>query len=55
MKILVTGSNGFVGSHLLDNLSKNTENKIYGLVRVNARMRNVKHLLNKIDFVEGDF
>lgn len=54
MKILVTGSNGFVGSHLLDNLSKNNENKIYGLVKVNARMRNVKHLLNKVDFVEGD-
>ena len=54
MKILVTGSNGFAGSHLLDHLLTNSNNKIYGLVKVNARMRNVKHLVSKVDFVEGD-
>ena len=55
MKILVTGSNGFAGSHLLDCLYENlNNNKIFGLVKVNARMRNVKHLINKINFIEGD-
>ena len=55
MKILVTGSNGFAGSHLLDCLLENQNNKkIFGLVKVNARMRNVKHLINKINFIEGD-
>jgi GDP-4-dehydro-6-deoxy-D-mannose reductase len=54
MKILVTGSNGFAGSHLLDHLLTNNNNKIYGLVKVNARMRNVKHLVDKVNFVEGD-
>ena len=28
MKILVTGSNGFAGSHLLDHLLTNSNNKI---------------------------
>ena len=55
MKILVTGSNGFVGSHLLDLLLKKHKSKsIFGLIKVNARMRNVKHLINKVNFVEGD-
>ena len=55
MKILVTGSNGFAGSHLLDCLYENQNNKkIFGLIKVNARMRNVKHLINKINFIEGD-
>ena len=55
MKMLVTGSNGFVGSHLLDLLLKNHKSEnIFGLVKVNARMRNVKHLINKVNFVEVD-
>ena len=54
MKILVTGSNGFAGSHLLDHLLTNNNNKIFGLVKVNARMRNVKHLVDKVNFIEGD-
>ena len=54
MKILVTGSNGFVGSHLLDYLIENKNNELFGLVKVNARMRNVKHLIDKVKFIEGD-
>tara|TARA_B100000959_G_scaffold91532_1_gene97295 strand:+ start:1117 stop:2094 length:978 start_codon:yes stop_codon:yes gene_type:complete len=55
MKILVTGSNGFVGSHLLDLLLKKYKSEnVFGLIKVNARMRNVKHLINKVNFVEGD-
>ena len=55
MKILVTGSNGFVGSHLLDHLlTKHNKKDIYGLIKVNARMRNVKNIINDINFIEGD-
>jgi len=54
MKILITGANGFVGSHLLDYLSIDKKNDLYGLVKVNARMRNVKHLIDKVKFIEGD-
>lgn len=31
--ILVTGATGFIGSHLVDHLSQNPDNKIYGLSR----------------------
>jgi CDP-glucose 4,6-dehydratase len=31
--ILVTGATGFIGSHLIDHLSQNPNNKIYGLSR----------------------
>ena len=53
-KILVTGANGFVGSHMLDYLLSKKKYKIYGLIKINAQKRNIKHLLNKVDFIEGD-
>ena len=53
-KILVTGANGFVGSHMLDYLLSKKKYKIYGLSQINAQKRNIKHLLNKVDFIEGD-
>ena len=53
-KILVTGANGFVGSHMLDYLLSKKKYKIYGLIKINAQKRNIKHLLNKIEFFEGD-
>ena len=52
-KILVTGANGFVGSHMLDYLISKI-NINYGLVKINAQKRNIKHLLNKVEFIEGD-
>lgn len=54
MNILVTGANGFVGSHLIDKLIKENKNKIYGFKKPNARMRNVAHLSDEIQWIEGD-
>lgn len=53
-RILITGITGFVGSHLADlALEKNC--KIFGLKRWNlSRMRNVKHIINKIEWIDCD-
>ena len=53
-KILITGITGFVGSHLADYaLSKG--HTIYGLKRWNlSRMRNVRHILDKINWIDCD-
>lgn len=53
-RILITGITGFVGSHLADlALEKNCQ--VFGLKRWNlSRMRNVKHLLNKIQWIDCD-
>ncbi len=51
--ILITGINGFVGSHLADFLLEKGD-KIYGLIKVNGRKRNIKHLLDKVTLIEGD-
>ena len=36
MKILVTGSAGFIGYHLVENLSKNKKNTVLGIDSVNS-------------------
>lgn len=54
-KILITGITGFVGSHLADLLlEREPEAVIYGFRRVNARFRNVRHMLDRINWIEGD-
>ena len=52
--ILITGITGFVGSHLADlALEKNC--KIFGLKRWNlSRLRNVRHILDKIEWIDCD-
>lgn len=52
--VLITGITGFVGSHLADFLLKNTDCKIFGLKRPNARLRNIHHILDKITLIDGD-
>jgi len=42
-RILVTGINGFVGSHLADRLLESEPDaELFGLKKVNARLRNIK-------------
>jgi GDP-4-dehydro-6-deoxy-D-mannose reductase len=53
-RILITGITGFAGSHLADLLLKQNC-IIYGLKRWNlSRMRNVKHILDKINWIDCD-
>ena len=59
-KAFITGITGMVGSHLADYLLKNTDWKIYGLVRWNDKMDNIEHLMarinnkDRIELVYGD-
>lgn len=54
-RILITGITGFVGSHLADLLlEREPEAAVFGLRRVNARLRNVRHLLDKVTWLQGD-
>lgn len=53
-KILITGITGFVGSHLAD-LALEKGCIVYGLKRWNlSRMRNVKHIIDKINWIDCD-
>ena len=53
-RILITGITGFVGSHLAD-LAIEKECKVYGLKRWNlSRMRNVRHIIDKINWIDCD-
>lgn len=53
-KILITGITGFMGSHLADfALEKNYT--VYGFKRWNlSRMRNVRHIVDKINWIDCD-
>jgi GDP-4-dehydro-6-deoxy-D-mannose reductase len=53
-KILITGITGFVGSHLADHLVADKNNKVYGLKRPNSQLRNIHHLKDKIELINGD-
>jgi GDP-4-dehydro-6-deoxy-D-mannose reductase len=53
-RILITGITGFAGSHLMDYLLQNTDAKIFGLKRVNSRLRNIRHALDKITLIDAD-
>lgn len=54
-KILITGTEGFVGSHMADFLLEKSAYEVYGIKRWNnSRLRNIKHLLDKIEFIDCD-
>lgn len=54
-KILITGTEGFVGSHMADFLLEKGTYEVYGIKRWNnSRLRNIRHLLDKIEFIECD-
>lgn len=52
--VLITGINGFVGSHMMDFLLEQGESIVFGLKRPNARLRNIHHALDKIRLIDGD-
>lgn len=53
-RILITGITGFAGSHLAD-LALKKGSTVYGLKRWNlSRLRNVKHLIDKITWIDCD-
>jgi len=54
-KILITGTEGFVGSHMSDFLLEKGTYEVYGIKRWNnSRLRNIRHLLDKIEFIDCD-
>lgn len=55
IKILVTGSTGFVGSHFVDHLLKKKNFKIFCTKRYHlSRLDNVKHFYNRVKWVDCD-
>lgn len=54
MKILITGITGFVGSHLADFILHEKLGKVIGIHRWRSDMRNVKHIIDKVELYECD-
>lgn len=51
---IIFGGGGFIGSHIAEDLINNGI-KVTVFDKLNASKKNVEHILDKIDFVEGDF
>jgi GDP-4-dehydro-6-deoxy-D-mannose reductase len=55
MRVLITGVNGFVGSHLSEYILNNNLGEVYGSYRTkNEDFSNTKKIMKKINFVECD-
>src|SRR3972149_8595773 len=54
MKIIVTGSAGFVGSHLIELLKKDSKNRIYPLDREQADITNYSQVLSYLKKIRPD-
>jgi GDP-4-dehydro-6-deoxy-D-mannose reductase len=54
MNILVTGIDGFVGSHLTEALIDIPEAKVFGIIRDSVPSSLVEHLKSKIEFIKCD-
>lgn len=52
MKILITGINGFVGSHLAEYCLK-LDHNVFGLVRHRSDLSNIRPILDKVKLYEG--
>ncbi len=54
-KVLITGANGFVGSHLSEYILNNKLGEVYGAYRTkNEDFSNIKGIMKKIELVECD-
>ncbi|MBN2067702.1 MAG: GDP-mannose 4,6-dehydratase [Candidatus Diapherotrites archaeon] len=54
-KILITGVNGFVGSHLCDLILEKGYGEITGLIRTkNANMENIAHIKDRLNLLVSD-
>jgi len=53
-RILITGITGFVGSHLADFLLEQGKAEIYGGKKINGRLRNIRHILDKVQLIDFD-
>jgi len=54
-KVLITGANGFVGSHLSEYILNNKLGEVYGAYRTkNEDFSNIKGILKKIELIECD-
>lgn len=51
---IIYGGGGFIGSHIVDDLLKHNV-KVTVFDKLYSSKRNVEHVLNKIEFIEGDF
>ncbi len=54
MKVLITGITGFAGSHLADYVLKEKLGTVIGIHRWRSDMRNIRHIIDKIDLHECD-
>ena len=54
MRILVTGITGFVGSHMADYLLQRDDVEVFGAKRWSSRLRNIRHLLGKVQLIDCD-
>ena len=54
-KVLITGVNGFCGSHLIDFIIDNKfDVDIHGTIRSNSSLHNIEHNLNNITLYQCD-
>ena len=54
MRILITGITGLIGSHLADFLLDRPDIEVVGFKRWRSSDRNIRHLMGRVTFIEGD-
>ena len=55
MRVLITGITGFAGSHLADYLlAEHPDVEIHGICRWRSRRENIKHIVDRVNLIEGE-
>lgn len=52
--VLITGIDGFVGSHLAEALLLDPDNHVTGLVRDHSSLRNIEHLVPRLQLLQAE-